>query len=478
MMASQALKPLYDDCAMNALETIWCAADLPATTLRHLELSGVEPVLPSSFAVGTAAQATLACAALAATEIGYRRNGLRQEVRVDMREAALECFGKFSLNGRAPQLWDPIAGLYQCGSEGAEGWVRLHTNFAHHRDGVLRLLRLDEGPGTTRDTVAAALQHRGAFEFEEAASEAGMVVAALRTFEQWDRHPQSAAVARVPLVAIECIGHAAPISWPELPLEAPALSGLRVLELTRILAGPVGGRTLAAYGADVMLVNAPHLPNIQAIADTSRGKLSALADLREVAGQKALNEALGDAHIFIQGYRPGALAAFGLGPEQVARARPGIVMVSLSAYGEQGPWAARRGFDSLVQTATGLNDAEAKAAGSSQPKALPMQILDMATGFLIAFGAQAALLRQQEQGGSWLVRVSLARTAQWLRELGRIDNGFSAPRPDFSGLMQTSVTGYGELVALKHAATFSRIPAAWRRPSMPPGSHPLRWPSC
>ncbi|MDE2297261.1 MAG: CoA transferase, partial [Burkholderiales bacterium] len=155
--------------------------------------------------------------------------------------------------------------------------------------------------------------------------------------------------------------------------------------------------------------------------------------------------------------------------------RPGIVVVSLSAYGDTGPWAGRRGFDSLVQTATGLNHAEAQAAGAAQPKALPLQILDMASGFLMAFGAQAALLRQQTEGGSWQVRVSLARTALWLRELGRAADGFAAATPDFAGWMQTQPSGYGELSTVHHAAEFSHTPAGWDHPSMPPGSDPLAW---
>ena len=462
---------------MNALEPIWRAAGMPAEALQHLALNGSEPVLPSSFSVGTAAQASLAAAALAAAEVGHCRNGLRQTVSVDMRRAALECCGRFSIDGRIPDPWDKLAGLYPCGPEGAAGWVRLHTNFAHHRDGVLRLLGLPPGPDTPREAVATALQQWRAFDFEDAAARAGLVVAALRSLDEWDHHPQAAAVAQMPLVAIEKIGEADPIAWPALPLEAQPLRGLRVLELTRILAGPVGGRTLAAYGAEVMLVNALHLPNIEAIIDTSRGKLSALADLRDASGRTALHAVLRDAHVFTQGYRPGALASLGFGPAEVAAIRPGIVMVSLSAYGEHGPWAGRRGFDSLVQTATGLNDAEAKAAGSTNPRALPMQILDMATGFLMAFGAQAALLRQQREGGSWHVRVSLARTALWLRQLGRMENGFDAPKPDFAGLMETRASGYGELTAMRHSAGFSHTPAAWARPSMPPGSHPLAWPA-
>lgn len=458
----------------DVLASIWRAAGLPTDALTRVALTGSEPVLPSSFAVGTAAQASLGAAALVATELGRHRNGLQQQVQIDMRHAALECCCHFTIDGRAPEVWDKIAGLYRCADE---GWVRLHTNFAHHRDGVLRLLGLPAGPDSERDAVSAALQNWRAVDFEEAAAQAGLVVAALRSFDEWDAHPQRAASAREPLVAIEKIGDASPLALPPLPPDARPLEGLRVLDLTRILAGPASGRTLAAYGADVLLVNAPHLPNIEAIIDTSRGKLSAMADLRSDEGRAALLAVLHDAHVFTQGYRPGALAALGFSPAEVARARPGIVMVSLSAYGESGPWAGRRGFDSLVQTATGINHAEAQAAGSSQPKPLPMQILDMATGFLMAFGAQAALLRQQREGGSWQVRVSLARTALWLRDLGRVANGFDAPQADFSGLMELHASGYGALMAVRHAAMFSHTPARWVRPSMPPGSHPLAWPA-
>ena len=462
---------------LQALAPIWAAAGLPDATLEALSLTGTEPVLPSSFAVGTAAQVSFAAAALAAVELGHARNGLRQRVHVDMRHAALECTARFLIDGLAPEAWDKLAGLYACGPDGRDGWVRIHTNFTHHRDGVLRLLGLPEGANTERDAVARALAGWGAHAFEQAASDAGLVVAALRSFDEWDAHPQAAAVAAQPLVAIERIGDAPPRALPALPLASRPLEGLRVLDLTRVLAGPVAGRMLAAYGADVMLVNAPHLPNIEAIADTSRGKLSAVVDLREPAGRDALRAVLQDAHVFVQGYRPGALAALGFAPTDVARIRPGIVVVSLSAYGERGPWADRRGFDSLVQCATGFNHAEGQAAGSGEPRALPMQVLDMASGALIAFGAQAALLRQQREGGSWQVTVSLARTGLWLRELGRISNGFIAPPADFTGLMETTASGWGELTALRHAAVFSHTPAGWVRPSMPPGSHALAWPA-
>ncbi len=474
--------------ARDALSELWRAADLPSAALPFVTLTGADPVVASSFAVGAAAQSAVSAAALAAAQIGWLRNGLEQTIKVDMREAALEAFCHFSVDGKTPELWDKLAGVYRCQSGGQAGaWVRVHTNFAHHRDALLRLLGLPSGAEVTREQVAQSLLLWDAFALEEAAADGGALVAAYRTEDEWQAHPQSAALAALEVVSIEKIGDAPALEWPELKLTERPLSKLRVLELTRILAGPVAGRTLAAYGADVMLVNSPHLPNIDAIIDTSRGKISALADLRQPADRAALDAALAQAHVFIQGYRPGSLANLGYSAEAIAQKRPGIVVVSLSAYGETGPWGNRRGFDSLVQTACGLNhqealayaDHDANATSQRQPhlppRALPMQILDVASGFLMAFGAQAALIRQQREGSSWQVRVSLARTALWLRELGRVDKGFIAAKPDFSGLLETSCSGYGELMASRHSAHFSHTPAAWDKPSMPPGSHPLRW---
>ena len=459
----------------DALRSLWHCTGLAPAALEQVRLFGAEPVLPSSFAVGTAAQVAMAAAALAATELGRHRNGLRQEVGVDMRHAALECCTHFAIDGHTPETWDKLAGLYACGRDGDAGWVRLHTNFTHHRDGVLRLLGLPEGPATSRQAVAQALLHWRAIDFEATAEQAGLVVSALRSFDEWDPHPQAAALAARPVLTIERIGEAAPRPLPTLASQQLPLHGVRVLDLTRILAGPVGCRSLAAYGADVLLVNAPHLPNIDAIAETSRGKRSAYADLRTEAGRLAIEAVLRDAHVWVQGYRPGGLEALGYGPDQLATLRPGIVAVSLSAYGSTGPWARRRGFDSLVQTATGFNHAEAQAFGIGPPRALPMQILDHASGYLIALGATTALMRQQVEGGSWHVQVSLAGTGQWLRSLGRVARGFNAPAPDFTDHVETVPSGFGALTAVRHAVRLSHTPARWALPSMPPGSHALAW---
>jgi crotonobetainyl-CoA:carnitine CoA-transferase CaiB-like acyl-CoA transferase len=458
--------------ASDILHDLWRQAGLPADALPLARLTGADPVLPSSFAVGAAAQGSIVAAALAACELGHARGVPRQAVAVDMRHAALECTGWFSLDGRVPELWDAVSGLYRT----ADGWVRIHANFAHHREGALRLLGLDPATAVRADAEAAMAGWR-ALDFEDAAAARGLVATALRRFDEWDATPQGEAIAAQPLFTIERIGDAAPLALPPLREDQRPLAGLRVLDLTRILAGPVGGRALAAYGADVLLVNSPRLPNIEAIADTSRGKLSTHVDLRTDEGQAALRRLAGQAHVFVQGYRPGGLEALGFGPAQLAALRPGIVCVSLTAYGTQGPWAGRRGFDSLVQTAMGFNQAEGEAAGDGKPKPLPMQILDEATGYLIAFGAAAALHRQQREGGSWLVRVSLAQTGHWLRGLGRVPGGLATARPDIAPYVETEPSGFGELAGLRHSALLARTPAAWPRPSMPPGSHPAEWPS-
>jgi crotonobetainyl-CoA:carnitine CoA-transferase CaiB-like acyl-CoA transferase len=254
---------------------------------------------------------------------------------------------------------------------------------------------------------------------------------------------------------------------------------VRVLDLTRVIAGPVCGRTLAAHGADVMLVTAAHLPQMgPLVIDSGRGKLSAFVDLRDSAGRDALAGLLRSADIFVQGYRPGASAHSGFSPAQAAQLRPGIVYVSLCAYGHEGSWANRRGFDSLVQNANGMNHAEAEAAGSAQPKPLPCQALDHGAGYLMAFGAMTALARRVTEGGSWHVRVSLAQTGHWIRSLGRID-GLGVPDPGFDDVgdrLYETASGFGKLTAVRHAAVLSETPTCWERPSVPVGTHAPKWP--
>ena len=458
--------------AADTLTRLWQLMALPESALGHVHLTGADPVLPSSFAVGAAAQSTIAAAALAACEVGYVRGAPRQDLSVDIRHAAVEAVGWFSIDDRAPPLFDPISGLYRC----IDGWVRLHAVFSHHRRGAMRLLNLDPDK-TTRPEIEQAMMRWHALELEEAAARAGLVLTAMRSFEEWDKTAHGAAIARQPLFSIDRIADAPPKALPSLVgnKTAQPLEGVRVLDLTRILAGPVAGRTLAAYGADVMLINGPHLPNIEAIAETSRGKRSAILELRTPGDRDILRNLSADAHVFVQGYRPGGFMGLGFGPTEVAKVSPGIVYVTLSAYGREGPWADRRGFDSLVQTAMGFNREEGLAANGDTPRALPMQILDHATGFLIAACVSAALVRQAIHGGSWHVNVSLAQTGHWLRSLGQIDAGFAVDAPVMAPFLEKSGSGFGELNSVRHSAQLARIPAKWLRPSMPPGSHRPTW---
>lgn len=459
------------------LGTIWTGLGHDPAALDRVDLTGAEPVLPSSFAVGTAMQGTVAASALAAAEIWKSRTGKAQRVGVDMRAAAIAARSEryLEIDGKpAPELWDKIAGAYQCGDG---RYVRLHTNFPHHRDGVLKLL----GCAYDKAAVAEALKGWKAFDFEEAAAKANLVVAAMRSFDEWDAHPQGLAIARLPLMSVERVGDAAPRSWPQgtWPKGERPLAGVKVLDLTRIIAGPVGTMTLAAHGADVMLVTSPNLPSVAPLViDTGRGKLSAPLDLHDAKSRETFVALLRGADIVVQGYRPGGLATLGFGREEAARLKPGIVYVSLSAYSHEGPWAARRGFDSLVQTTSGFNDAEAKMAGVDGPKPLPAQILDHASGYLIAYGAMTALLRQRRDGGSWHVRLSLAQTGRWLRSLGPVD-GMSAPDPvrnDVLDCLEESESGFGRLSAVRHPATMSETPPHWSRPSVPLGTHQPLWP--
>jgi crotonobetainyl-CoA:carnitine CoA-transferase CaiB-like acyl-CoA transferase len=455
-----------------ALAALWRHGGQDAAALDSLELTGAEPVLPSSFAIGTAAQATIGAAALAAAELWRLRTGRRQRVSVPMRDAAIEFRSEryLSLNGGAPaDLWDKIAGLYRTGDG---RFVRLHTNFPHHRDGVLKLLGCEH----ERAAVQRALDGWQGEAFETAAAEAGLVVTMTRSFAEWDAHAHGRAVAGLPVFSIERIGDAPPRALA--PGDRP-LSGVRVLDLTRVIAGPVCGRTLAAHGADVLLVTAAHLPQMDPLVmDSGRGKLSAFIDLRATSGRETLADLTRGADIFVQGYRPGAVAQHGFSPEQAAALRPGIVYVSLCAYGHEGPWKGRRGFDSLVQNANGLNHAEAEAAGAKQPKPLPCQAIDHASGYLMAFGAMTALARQATVGGSWHVRVSLAQTGHWIRGLGRVD-GLACPDPGrdaMRDLLDDHESGFGRLTTVRHAAVLSETPARWTRPSVPVGTHPAVWP--
>ncbi|MEU7898487.1 CoA transferase [Nonomuraea sp. NPDC049152] len=330
--------------------------------------------LPSPYPVEVAAAVSVGAATAAAA-------GMRgHEAEVDVREALAAFLDErlFTIDGKAKELWSPLSGDYRT----ADGWVRLHCNFDHHRDAVFEAL------GT--EAVSEACASRTSMEIERAVTDAGGCAAALRTPEEWRRESLARAMAGLPLVQVTRVG------------EGPARSGEapRVLDLTRVIAGPVATRTLAAYGADVLKVGMPGLPEVDGLViSTAFGKRSCHLD----PGGEAFARLVEEADVVVRAVRPGALGVV----DELARRTRGLIIVDITAYGAAGG----RGFDSLVQMATGL-------AWGDPPRPLPAQALDHATGYLAAFGAMAALLRRREEGGSWRVELSLARTAQWLAELG------------------------------------------------------------
>lgn len=316
-----------------------------------------------------------------------------------------------------PSPWDPIAGDYPA----RDGWIRLHTNAPHHRAAALRVL----GVAADRDAVASAVRDRAADELEAAVVSAGGAAATMRSPEAWARHPQGTAVAAEPLVAVDRT-EAAGSQWR--PAGRP-LAGLRVLDLTRVLAGPVATRALAAFGATVLRVDPPDWDEPAVVPEMTLGKRTARLDARTPAGRSTLHDLLATADVLVSGYRRGALASLGLGPDERRRIRPGLVDVSLTAYGWTGPWADRRGFDSLVQMSAGIAERGMRWAGADRPVPLPVQALDQATGWLMAAAVVAGLRNRLRDGRGTLARLSLARTGAALAAAGEGTRGVDPPGP-------------------------------------------------
>jgi crotonobetainyl-CoA:carnitine CoA-transferase CaiB-like acyl-CoA transferase len=457
--------------AAAALDEILAAAGELTSTPGTVAIAGDDPVIATPFRVGAAGAAALAAVGVAASELWRLRTGRAQHVAVDVRAAAesLRGLDYLRIDGAAPGTWwDPFSGYYPV----RDGWISIHCNFPNHRDAAMAVL------GGARDRAAAETESRAwdGMALEDAIHAAAGCAGFARTAEEWSQHPQAAAVAAQPLLDIRRIGDA-----PPQPLAAGdrPLSGIRVLDLTRVLAGPTATKTLAEHGADVLKITAEHLPDQSAVdLDTGIGKLSARLDLRAAADIERLRALVRDGDVFVQSYRPGALAARGLAPEDLAALRPGIVAVSLSAWGDTGPWRGRRGFDSIVQTVSGM----AYASGGDQPKLMPVSAIDYISGYLMAFGAMTALARRAREGGSWLVGVSLARVGRWIVDRGLVDAAALAvvpPKPsaeEIAALSTETPSPAGRIGHLKPAVQLSETPARWARPPVPLGFHAPVWP--
>jgi crotonobetainyl-CoA:carnitine CoA-transferase CaiB-like acyl-CoA transferase len=463
----------------DALRTILPVAGVQPDLARAVEITGgADPILPTSFRIGEVGAAALAAVGVAVSELWALRTGRRQQIGVDTRQAtaSLRSGHYLQLDGAAmPTDRNTIVGVYPA-RDGR--WSYLHCNFPNHRAAALEVLGVPED----REAVRRAVAGWDALALEEAIIAAKGAGGMVRNMEEWARHPQAAAIASLPLLEIVKIGDSAPAALPDG--DRP-LSGVRVLDLTRVLAGPTGARTLAEHGADVLKITAAHLPNLgYQEYDTGHGKLSAYLDLREPKDVETLRGLVREADVFSQGYRPGTLAARGFTPETLAGLRPGIVVVSLCAFGHVGPWASRRGFDTVVQTVSGITQRQGHLFPGSEPgpQFYPASAIDYITGYLMAFGAMAALARRAREGGSWLVRVSLAQTGRFIVDRGEVPESRleNVPREftpeEIARWSTTSDTPAGRLRHLAPVVQLSETPARWARPSVPLGYHEPAWP--
>ena len=436
---------------------IWSALGGEPGAIDAVAIDGAGS-LASPLAVDELARAAVAAALAAAAELAAARGRPRPDVAADGAHIGVAFVSeRFAQVGGRPFAagFHPLSAFMPA----SDGWVRLHANYPHHRLALLAAL----GARDPED-VRAAVAERTAVEVEDAVVDAGGCAAAVRDEAAWAAHPQGAVVAALPLLDF------APLPVPGAPLPALAAgalpaAGVRVLDLTRVIAGPVGTRMLAALGADVLRIDPPFLPEIEEqLVDGGPGKRSALLDLRDGGDRATFSALLADADVLVHGYRPGALAAHGLDPVTLAGEHPHLTVVQLSAWGATGPWGERRGFDSLVQAASGIAVACA-GPGADAPGRLPAQALDHGTGYLVAAAALRGLAQRAQDGRAAHAELALARTAQRLLRAPR-GAAPAAGEPDPAPYLETLPSPRGEVTLVAPPGRLDGRPLTW--PSAPP----------
>jgi hypothetical protein len=448
------------------LTDIWTALGGDAALLSRV-LSTGEGDLPSAFAVSDLAVASIGAAGLAVAELMTSGWGTPPLVHVDRRLGSF-WFGMTlrPIGWSMPPPWDPIAGDYAA----ADGWIRLHTNAPHHREAALAVLNAP----ADKDAVTAAVSRWRMDDLEAAVVQRGGCAAGMRDLASWAGHPHGQAVAAEPLAWIDD-GDTSPdplrIVSPERPL-----AGIRVLDLTRVLAGPVATRFLAGYGADVLRIDPPGWDEPGVIPEVTLGKRCARLDFRRAADRRILEELLASADVLVHGYRPDALGRHGLDAAARRRLRPGLIDVSLDAYGWSGPWRGRRGFDSLVQMSSGIAAEGMNYFDADRPRPLPVQALDHATGYILAAGVVRGLTRRLTAGVGSGMRTSLARTAALLTSVVRPDHTAAfaeVGQADFEAA--TEATSWGPARRMKPPLTIDGVPQRWNRPATALGSSDPVW---
>jgi len=478
---------------------LWHNLSLPPSSLLALRFSNdafapPPPFLSSSFKVDLLASSTIALFNLAVAQYKAQRSSSSElpKVTVNTLAASLEFKSErlYTLNGKSQPTPSSIGGLHKT----RDGYVRIHDGFHVHRANIRRIVRL--GPEAGRAEVAAACLNWESRELEEVAAEEGAIVAALRDEEEWEDSAMGRGAPDFP-ISIRSLGNGLEVEKVKRQRGSGYLSSVRVLEFSRVIAAPVAGRALAAHGADVIWVTSPNLEDQPYLdAEFSRGKRSVRLNLDEAEDLKKLRELVKEADVLIQGYRPGSLAKKGLGPEELSKINSQLIYASMSAYPQvdEQPWRGRRGFDSMVQTCSGINVAEAEAWNAAvdekervPAKVLPCQALDHASGFLLASGIVAALCKRTEKGDGQLVEVSLAGTSKLLRSLGQKDGGFEKGLdvngyqevlekfgPEAESLFEERKSELGSMRFLKHAGRIEGAEVGWERmPRLLGSSEPI-----
>ncbi|KAM0429815.1 hypothetical protein ACHAPT_006421 [Fusarium lateritium] len=473
--------------AKDVVEEIWGGLGLPVGALTSLHLPGDDgkPQLPSSYKIGILAQGSIALSALAAAQIEALRSDspAPTQVAVPVEHAVIEFKSErlYILDGKpAPYSWGPIGGLHKT----SDGHVRVHDSFPNHRNGMLELMGLPLD--ATRQQLSQKIAPWAAINLENVALDSKLAAYALRSYQQWDLLPQSKAVSNFP-ISLEQLSKGHVKGLPSRMLAAQGsgcLRGLRVLDMSRVIAAPLCGKTLAAHGADVIWITSPNLPDLPTMdRDLGRGKRSVQLDIKRPEDKERLLDLVKDCNVFLQGFRPGSLASYGLSQEELLKVNPDLIFANMSAFGPKGPWSGRRGYDSLVQTCSGMNVSEAEHACKGEAaRPTPCQALDHAGGYFLATGIVAALYRQATQGGSWRVDVSLAGTMKYLRSLGQYPGAtgfevhdFAKPEDVPQQYYETNDTGFGVMQAIKHSAIVEGHQVGWNVVPKPLGSDAPEW---
>jgi crotonobetainyl-CoA:carnitine CoA-transferase CaiB-like acyl-CoA transferase len=437
-----------------------------------LAFTGSEPVFKSRLRIATAMAIPIAAEALGVAALWRLRTGRRQSIEVDLRVAGAAVNSTYYIRqsgysiGYGFAITDPLTGFFRAGDG---RWVRTLGSRPVLRDLMLDLL----GCANTVPAITRAIGQWTAQELEDAANSRGTVCTLIRSEEEWRAHPQGQALAQQPVIALRRVADS-PIE-PLGPGDRP-LSGVRVIEMTHILAGPGASRALAAQGAEVIRISSPIASDPHyMIVDTGFGKKTAFLDLNTPEDVARFKELIAGSDVFINSQRPGSLDARGLSSEELRRVRPGLITLGIDCYGD-GPWFGRRGFDPNAQSACGIAIEEASFDAPRPPTS--NLLADFLCSYLGAAAVVAALYRRATVGGSYEARVSLTGAAMWVQGLGRFDAerivAIPPGMPEMNNI-QTMHSPFGLLHYLPPIAQFSETKGYWSSPPLPLGACPAAW---